>query len=68
MKSENECILLTMAEHQLLGFFHAQDGFSLVDLVRGMGLTKEEFDMLCKSGAIQEERQEEVKLALKEIK
>lgn len=32
------------AEQQLLGFFHAKRGYSLIELVSNMGLTKNEWD------------------------
>jgi hypothetical protein len=43
---------LLAAEHQLLGFFHAQEGGSLRDLIRGMALTQEEFRELMATGAV----------------
>jgi hypothetical protein len=43
---------LFAAEHQLLGFFHAKQGYSLESLVVGMALTKEEFRKLMETGAI----------------
>lgn len=32
------------AEQQLLGFFHAKRGYSLIELISNMGLTKKEWD------------------------
>jgi hypothetical protein len=55
---DNEQLL--MAEHQFLGFFHSDNGFSLKTLVLGMGLTREEFNYLCEMGAIPEEHQSEI--------
>ena len=43
---------LLMAEHQLLGFFHAHYQNSLRDLVKGMGLTKDEFKSLIDNDAV----------------
>ena len=43
---------LLMAEHQLLGFCHAQSGFDIVSLVEAMGLTSSEFDKLEKAGKL----------------
>ena len=37
---------LDLAEHQLTGFKHAKEGYSLRDLISSMGLTKREWDTL----------------------
>ena len=34
------------AEQQLLGFTHAKQGYSLIDLISSMGLTKDEWKTL----------------------
>jgi hypothetical protein len=44
--------LLLAAEHQILGFYHAKQGYSLEDLITGMGLTQDEYFELKASGAI----------------
>jgi hypothetical protein len=43
---------LLAAEHQLLGFFHAKQGYTLESLIVGMALTKEEFQELLATGAV----------------
>ena len=41
---------LEFAEQQLLGFAHAQSGYSARDLVESMGLTKSEWSALQEAG------------------
>lgn len=36
-------IPLNQAEQQLVGFIHAKKGYSLAELIQGMGLTKREW-------------------------
>lgn len=37
---------LELAEQQLVGYFHAKQGYSLRDLIESMGLGKEEWQKL----------------------
>lgn len=34
---------LNYAQQQMVGFFHAKSGYSIVELIRAMGLTKKEW-------------------------
>ena len=43
---------LDMAEQQLLGFYHAKQGFSLRDLVESMGLEKSEWKEMKVNGMV----------------
>ncbi len=67
MESDKEDLLA--AEHQLLGFFHAKNGYSLDDLITGMGLTAEEFQELRDTGALSnltwEEQEDIVEILIK---
>lgn len=37
-----------LAEQQLLGYFHAKRGYSLIDLIINMGLSKKEWESINK--------------------
>lgn len=43
---------LEKAEQQIYGWNHARQGYSLFDLILGMGLTIEEWDQLRENGMV----------------
>ena len=55
-------IAAEMAEQQLLGFNHASQGFSLLDLVDSMGLTLDELEYINSNhSTLSEEQFEEIR-------
>lgn len=38
--------MIEFAEQQFIGYFHAKEGYGLMELINAMGLTKHEWDLI----------------------